>query len=326
MSKPKVSIIVPAFNVEPYFAACLDSLCLQYFTDIEVIVIDDGLDDGTAGIACSYAALDNRICVFSQCHKGVSAARNFGLSVSSGDYIAFVDSDDWVLPEAFGLLYAKSVAFDADIVLGSLLYCYENGVRNKVGDASALFPEQIVLDGKSCFCNLQQMGIYVPMLCSSFFKASFLKKYCLGFECTFHEDEFFTPQAMFYAERIINFKDDFYFYRQRPHSIMHSDNGMLRAESLIHICNTFISFTEKNISDETLNFCYYLLRYTLSLYKRTVSLYKQLGGTLSRDDVKPVDFYKLHKLTPQFNACLSDYLYSIYFSVLEDMRLLLYRR
>lgn len=322
MSMPKVSVIVPAFNVEPYLVECLDSLCLQYLKDIEIIVIDDGSDDGTGDIADSYAASDNRIRVFRQSHKGVSAARNLGLSVSEGKYIGFVDSDDWVSPEAFEQLLARAEAFDADIVLGSLLYCYEGGMQNRVGDAGVLFSEQVALDGKSCFCKLQQTGLYVPMLCSNFFKASFVKEHPLGFEGAFHEDEFFTPQAMFYAKRIIDFKDDFYFYRQRPHSIMHSDNNFLRAESLIHICNTFISFVETNISDTTLDFCYYLLRYTLNLYKRALYQYKQLKETFSRVEIKQSDLYKLHTLSLRFDTYQSDSLYSGYFSALENMRLL----
>lgn len=322
MSRPEVSIIVPAYNVEPYFAICLDSLRSQTLQEIEIVIVDDGSDDETGRIANYYASMDDRVRVFEQNHKGVSAARTLGLSAAEGKYIGFVDSDDWVSPEAFEHLLARAEAFDADIVLGSLLYCYEGGIQNRVGDAGVLFSEQVALDGKSCFCKLQQTGLYVPMLCSNFFKASFVKEHPLGFEGAFHEDEFFTPQAMFYAKRIIDFKDDFYFYRQRPHSIMHSDNNFLRAESLIHICNTFIAFVETNISDTTLDFCYYLLRYTLHLYKRALYQYKQQKGIFDRVEIKPADLYKLHTLTLRFDTYRTDSLYSGYFSALENMRLL----
>lgn len=93
---PKVSIIVPVYNVEPYLRQCLDSILAQTFTDWECILVDDGSKDGSGAICDEYAEKDSRFRVVHQENKGSSAARNEGLSLSKGIYLSFIDSDDWV--------------------------------------------------------------------------------------------------------------------------------------------------------------------------------------------------------------------------------------
>lgn len=93
---PKISIIVPVYNTEPYIARCLDSILSQSFTDFELLLIDDGSTDGSTAICDSYATKDNRVRVFHKENGGVSSARNLGLDEAKGEWITFVDSDDWV--------------------------------------------------------------------------------------------------------------------------------------------------------------------------------------------------------------------------------------
>lgn len=98
MSTPKVSIIVPIYNVEKYLNKCVDSLINQTLKEIEIILVDDGSKDSSGLIADSYAEKDKRITVIHQCNAGLGPARNSGMKVASGEYIGFVDSDDWVKP------------------------------------------------------------------------------------------------------------------------------------------------------------------------------------------------------------------------------------
>ena len=114
---PRVSVIIPVYNVAPYLPRCLDSVVGQTLRDIEIICIDDCSADGSAAILAEYAAHDSRIKVvpFEQ-NRGVSAARNAGLDVATGEWIGFVDGDDKIDLDFFEKLYAQASATDADII------------------------------------------------------------------------------------------------------------------------------------------------------------------------------------------------------------------
>lgn len=105
---PKISIIVPVYKVEKYLHRCLDSIVAQNFTDWECILVDDGSPDGSGKICDEYAEKDGRFKVFHQENQRVSAARNKGLDNAKGEWIGFVDSDDWVSKDYFQIDYPKS--------------------------------------------------------------------------------------------------------------------------------------------------------------------------------------------------------------------------
>lgn len=102
---PKISIIIPSYNEEKNISRCLDSVLNQTFSDFEVICVDDGSSDGTFDIIKNYSKKDSRIIPLKNPGKGVSSARNFGIENSSGDYIGFVDSDDFIQPQMYEFLY-----------------------------------------------------------------------------------------------------------------------------------------------------------------------------------------------------------------------------
>ena len=102
--QPKISIVIPAYNAEKYLSQCLDSIINQTLKDIEIICVNDGSTDRTGAILDSYKLIDNRIIVIHKENKGQSMARNTGMAIASGDYIGFVDSDDFVDLEMFELL------------------------------------------------------------------------------------------------------------------------------------------------------------------------------------------------------------------------------
>ena len=113
----KVSIIVPVYNVEKYLGKCLESLLVQTLKDIEIICVNDGSTDDSLAVLQNFAAEDKRIKVINQVNKGVSAARNAGLDNACGEYVMFVDSDDWIEPETCAECYEKIVADKADLLL-----------------------------------------------------------------------------------------------------------------------------------------------------------------------------------------------------------------
>lgn len=120
---PVISVIIPVYKVEQYLPKCIESVCNQTFRNLEIILIDDGSPDNCGKICDEYAARDSRIRVIHKENGGVSTARNAGLKAASGELIGFVDSDDWIEPDAFEFLYNNLIKEDADI---SLCSAYEH--------------------------------------------------------------------------------------------------------------------------------------------------------------------------------------------------------
>lgn len=125
--KPKLSIIVPVYNVRQYLNKCVDSILAQTFRDFELIIVDDGSIDGSGEICDEYAKKDSRIKVIHQQNAGQSCARNFGIKFATGDYIGFSDSDDWIEPEMYEKMLKVAETQKADIVICRLQTVSEKG-------------------------------------------------------------------------------------------------------------------------------------------------------------------------------------------------------
>lgn len=112
-----ISVIIAAYNIEAYLPRCLDSVLQQSYQDLEIIVVDDGSIDSTGKICDQYAEKDSRIHVIHQQNQGLSGARNAGLAIASGDYIGYVDGDDWIEPDMYGAMLAACEEEDAQIAV-----------------------------------------------------------------------------------------------------------------------------------------------------------------------------------------------------------------
>lgn len=119
MKEPKISVIVPVYKVEPYLRKCLDSIVNQTYRNLEIILVDDGSPDNCGAICDEYAAGDGRIRVIHQENGGVSSARNAGLSAVTGEWVGWVDSDDWIEPDMYEYLLKNALAQNADIAVCS---------------------------------------------------------------------------------------------------------------------------------------------------------------------------------------------------------------
>ena len=122
-----ISIIVPIYNVEKYLPQCVESLINQNYRDIEIILVDDGSPDKCPEICDAYARKDDRICVIHKQNGGESSARNAGLRASTGEYIGFVDPDDWVAPEMYEKMLQAINENQADLVVCGYEYCHDDG-------------------------------------------------------------------------------------------------------------------------------------------------------------------------------------------------------
>ena len=128
---PLISIIVPVYNVKDYVEKCLDSICGQSYTNLEIVVVDDGSTDGSGKICDAYASKDRRIKVIHRKNGGLSAARNEGLDAATGEFLGFVDSDDWVEHNACELFYNIATQQDFDIVISDYNICNNNNITIK---------------------------------------------------------------------------------------------------------------------------------------------------------------------------------------------------
>ena len=121
-----ISVIVPIYGVDKYLEECIESIISQTYTKLEVILVDDGSPDRCGEICDRYAEMDNRITVIHQKNGGAAAARNAGLRIATGEFVAFVDGDDYLEPDAYEYLAAALVEHEADIAFGKFRNIKEN--------------------------------------------------------------------------------------------------------------------------------------------------------------------------------------------------------
>lgn len=119
---PDISVIIPVYNVAPWLQDCLDSVRVQTFPCLEIIIVDDGSTDASPQIIANYAAIDARVKIITQKNSGLGAARNAGINLARGEYLAFLDSDDKLAPDAYAKLYRQASKFNCDIVFCQASY------------------------------------------------------------------------------------------------------------------------------------------------------------------------------------------------------------
>ena len=147
---PKVSIIIPVFNIERYLKQCLDSILTQTLSDIEIILVDDGSTDKSGAICDKYASKDERIQVIHKANEGLSCARNDGINVSKAPYIMFVDGDDWIEQDFCQLPYRTAIDNNADLVLFTYNAIKKDG---KVVQKKAKIQSSIINEAEAIYLN-----------------------------------------------------------------------------------------------------------------------------------------------------------------------------
>lgn len=219
--EPKVSIVVPVYNVEQFLPQCIDSLLEQTLKDIEIILVDDGSPDNCGEIAEQYAQTDSRIKVIHQNNAGLGPARNSGIQAASGEYIGFVDSDDWARPEMFQRLYQAAIRNHADIVVGGyrelsgekILALMPNPLAGNTLDAAAAI-QQVRKRLYGCSMYDARTNIFPVAVWTSLYRRTLIHSNEVCFFNVFSEDTFFNLEAYRYA-KVITFTDDTdYCYRK----------------------------------------------------------------------------------------------------------------
>ena len=244
-----VSVIIPVYNVKDYIRKCLDSVVNQTYSKLEILVIDDGSPDESGAIAEEYAASDNRVKVIHRENGGLSAARNTGLKPATGEYIFFLDSDDWIKENTIETLLRMAEVDNADIVACGIEKVWDDGRKE-------LWTDEVpgIWNGRE---SVSQM-IHATNLCSvavnKLYKKSLWENLNFPERCL-HEDEYTTYKALYTAQKVVYIPDGLYQYYQRDNGIMSSEVSK-RGEDYLKALRERMAFFEnhndKKLYDESL--------------------------------------------------------------------------
>lgn len=217
-SKPLVSVIVPIYKVEKYLRQCVDSIINQTYRKLEIILVDDGSPDHCGAICDEYAAKDNRIQVIHQENRGLSAARNAGLDAAKGEYLFFLDSDDWIACNTIQSMLGRYEETGADLVLCDISPFYESDYSGPEKQKSPLKTE--VLSQEPLIERLMQKAAwYYCVAWNKLYRRTMLEQ--IRFPDGFiHEDEAVAHRIFEKCQTIAVIAEPMYYYRQTNNGIM----------------------------------------------------------------------------------------------------------
>ena len=215
---PLISVIVPVYNVENYLKKCLESITNQTYKNLEIILIDDGSTDNSGKICDEYAGKDNRIKVVHKINGGLSDARNAGLEIAKGEYIGFVDSDDYIAEDMYEFLYNLAVDNALDVSMCASCNEYEDGRIELPKNF-----ETVMLDEKEKIIEnlfINKSGGTAISVWSKLFKKTVLQN-CKFYSGKTSEDVFFILKWIENTKKFGRSSEVKYYYVQRTQSITH---------------------------------------------------------------------------------------------------------
>lgn len=246
--KPKITIIVPVYNVENYLPKCLDSLINQTIKDLEIICINDGSTDKSLNILKEYAQNDNRIIVIDKENEGQGICRNYGIKIAKGEYTAFVDPDDWVNPSMYENMYNQARSLNSEIVISNYVRYIEETERYTFTpffkQAVSAVKEKVI--EITPFKNIDKSIINKTLLISPcycwnrIYNTNFLKLNDIKFDKTRRwQDCLFILKSHILAKNISYIPKNFYFYRIRKDISSKNFDG--RYEDMFEVIKNFDS-------------------------------------------------------------------------------------
>lgn len=290
LALPKVSVVVPVYNVEQYLSCCMDSILSQTLTDIEIICVDDGSTDSSLEILKKYKDMDNRIRLIHTENRGYGHAMNLGMQEALGEYIGIVEPDDYISPVMYELLYHRALATDADIVKSDFYRFYGKGeerreiyqkiAREDVNYNRIIHPRQ----EKGCFRFIMNTwpGIY---------RRAFLEKYRIRHNespgASFQDNGFWF-QGFCQAERLA-FVDKALYYNRRDNPA-----SSVNSPGKIYCANDEYAWIRKFLSDKPELEKEYLYQYSLKKYHTYLFTLDRIGWEYKRE--------YLHRFSEEFRS------------------------
>lgn len=247
-----ISVIVPVFNCESFIDKCVQSILKQTYDNLEVILIDDGSTDSSSEKCDIWQQKDSRVRVIHRLYGGVSRARNTGLKLASGEYIAFVDADDIIHPQMYEMLHIFATRHDLDLAVCKYKSVTDTDIQFETYDTSnfdadaELFTGQEALNG---FYEYYQLRLRIPIWCK-LYRKNIAKEVSFA-EGRIYEDEIFLHDIIGLCDKIGIIDTVLHFYYQSPNSITRSGINIRRLDLTYALRDRFLFFKELGITSQT---------------------------------------------------------------------------
>ena len=241
IENPKISVIIPVYNVEKFLRECLDSVVNQTMRDIEIICVNDGSTDGSLDILKEYAKKDDRIIVINQTNGFVGSARNNGLKIAKGEYIQFVDSDDYLELNACETAYKYALQYDSDVVV----FGYKNfpervgNVKNKRGKGLKYKKVDVFHGGLRSGRHLCESAIWYKLYRHEIIKGCYFPEWIRG-----GGDGHFNFQVDKKINTLVQIPEHLYNYRLNLNSIVTTSTWLKKVVNAFHISVDLIEHNE----------------------------------------------------------------------------------
>lgn len=294
MEKEKISIIVPCYKVEEFLPRCIDSICNQTYKNLEIILVDDGSPDNCGKICDEYSKKDKRIKVIHKKNGGLSDARNFGIKIATGDYIAFVDSDDYINKNMYHCLYNNLKSTKSDISICGFKKTSSFDENTELEEANKID----VYNKDEAFKNLyNQRAVTTVVAWNKLYKKKIFDnlEYPVG---KINEDEAIIHLILEKTKKVVYTPYQYYYYYQRPDSIMndYKKRNLEIFECFLNRSNYF----EKKGWKELQDYNNYMLCYQSALHYNKVNKSNLEDSDKIKEDLKAM-LKKYGKLVKKSN-------------------------
>lgn len=309
---PFFSIITPVYNAEKYIGKCIESVLSQTLPDFELLLVDDGSPDNSGRICDEYAAKDTRIKVFHKENGGVSSARNCGLDNATGNYVIFLDADDWLTDNALQVCYENIITYNLDLLQFSI-----QGVRDdgKFSESTTFTRNSTATLTPVRYLNAGQVQVCAGGSC---IKRDIVEKNNIRFKTNIKlaEDQLFIISSILHSERVKFENITLYNYLDNPSSATHANKSVDVINSIKEI-EKFVKdhpLSKGLLERQTINFICILLRNNDIDINRISNIIKDKTFKYSRDLRMGEKFFCiLSKINFKFSCALTRILFAIYY-------------
>lgn len=284
---PKLSIVAPVYNVKDYLTRCTNSILIQSFKDFELILVDDGATDGSGEICDQIKKQDSRIKVIHKQNGGLSSARNAGIENANGDYITFVDSDDWIEPQLYEKMFESADKNDADITICRLQMVSEpNNVIKVVG-----YDKEIFFDKIEATKEILRDDMIPSYSCNKLFKRELFEgiRYPLG---RIFEDTATIYKLFYKSNKVVTIPYIGYNYWQNPNGLCNNNNQSTE-KNLTRELHNALAFDERYVfakNNKDLNEVVPLCAFkAYQMIRSFIHMLKHKGYSLNKEQQKTVD-------------------------------------
>lgn len=293
---PKISIIVPIYNAQKTIERCIDSILNQDFSDFELILLDDGSKDNSGKICDTYAGKDQRVRVIHKENSGVSASRNLALREAKGEYLQFLDADDWITPNATRLLVESMETNDCDMVIADFYRVIGERLSHK-----GSIDEDGVLSREEFANNMMEnpADFYYGVLWNKLYKRSIIEKYqlCMNPKISWCEDFMFNLEYIRHCENIFVLQVPIYYYVKTKGSLVSQSMSLTKTiKTKMMVFEYYNDFYKQVLTEEEYE-------------KKRLQIYSYLTDMASDEIVPPAlisNSKKLGQERSQANAALGD--------------------